>query len=221
MKTFVFSVKSSKVEDFEIIIEVLANQTFEDLFNTLKQTIGFQDNELASFYLCNSVWKPQKEIVLIDMGQEDNDNDIALLMSKTKINIIEDPHQKILFVYDYIKNHEFQMELIKIKDSEPNIKYPHIAKITGKYLETFMPPTPSTFLLNDQIVDDESADESEDDVDDEMIEVIEKPTDDIDSDEEDLITPDKDTAEHFFEDIADMDLNDDEEQEDLDDDLLK
>ena len=30
MKTFVFSVKSPKVEDFEIIIEILANQTFED-----------------------------------------------------------------------------------------------------------------------------------------------------------------------------------------------
>lgn len=215
MKTFVFSVKSSKVEDFEIIIEVLANQTFEDLFNTLKQTIGFQDNELASFYLCNSVWKPQKEIVLIDMGQEDNDDDKALLMSKTKINIIEDPHQKILFVYDYIKNHEFQMELIKIKDSEPNIKYPHIAKIMGKYLETFIPPTPSTILLNDQITEDESEDEEE------MIEVIEKPTDTIDSDEEDLITPDKETDEHFFEDLADMDLNDGEEHEDVDDDLLK
>jgi len=103
MKTFVFSVKSTKVEDFEIIIEILANQTFEEFFNALKQAIGFNDNELASFYLCNSVWKPIKEIVLIDMGQEDNEDDKALIMAKTKINIIEDPHQKLLFVYDYIK----------------------------------------------------------------------------------------------------------------------
>lgn len=103
MKAFVFSVKSLNAEDFEIIIELLSNQTFEDFFIALKNAIGFTDNELASFYLCNSAWKPKKEIALIDMGQDDDENNKVLIMSKTKLNIIEDPHQKILFVYDYIK----------------------------------------------------------------------------------------------------------------------
>ena len=49
MKAFVFSVKSLNAEDFEIIIELLSNQTFEDFFIALKNAIGFTDNELASF----------------------------------------------------------------------------------------------------------------------------------------------------------------------------
>ncbi len=217
MKTFVFSVKSTKVEDFEIIIEILANQTFEEFFNALKQAIGFNDNELASFYLCNSVWKPIKEIVLIDMGQEDNEEDKALIMAKTKINIIEDPHQKLLFVYDYIKNHEFNIELIKIKDSDPNTKYPHIVKKIGKYMETLTPPIPSSILINEQIADD-TPDEDEDE-NEEMIEVIDEPTNQI-NDDEDIPSKEDETDEHFYEDLADMDYDENEDERPIDDDLM-
>lgn len=215
MKTFVFSVKSPKVEDFEIIIEILANQTFEDFFNSLKQAIGFNDNELSSFYLCNSVWKPLKEIVLIDMGQENNDEDKALIMSKTKINIIEDPHQKLLFVYDYLKNHEFNIELIKIKDSEPTIKYPHIVKKIGKYMETITPPIPSSILINEQIAE-ETPDEDEDE-NEEMIEVIDESTNEVDVNE-DIASKEDEMEEHFYEDIADMDFDENEEERPIDDD---
>ncbi|HOB27052.1 MAG TPA: hypothetical protein PKJ07_02765 [Bacteroidales bacterium] len=215
MKTFVFSVKSPKVEDFEIIIEILANQTFEDFFNSLKQAIGFNDNELSSFYLCNSVWKPLKEIVLIDMGQENNDEDKALIMSKTKINIIEDPHQKLLFVYDYLKNHEFNIELIKIKDSEPTIKYPHIVKKIGKYMETITPPIPSSILINEQIAE-ETPDEDEDE-NEEMIEVIDESTNEVDVNE-DIVSKEDEMEEHFYEDMADMDFDENEEERPIDDD---
>lgn len=215
MKTFVFSVKSPKVEDFEIIIEILANQTFEDFFNSLKQAIGFNDNELSSFYLCNSVWKPLKEIVLIDMGQENNDEDKALIMSKTKINIIEDPHQKLLFVYDYLKNHEFNIELIKIKDSEPTIKYPHIVKKIGKYMETITPPIPSSILINEQIAE-ETPDEDEDE-NEEMIEVIDESTNEVDVNE-DIVSKEDEMEEHFYEDIVDMDFDENEEERPIDDD---
>ncbi|MDI6833946.1 MAG: hypothetical protein QMD02_08915 [Bacteroidales bacterium] len=215
MKTFVFSVKSPKVEDFEIIIEILANQTFEDFFNSLKQAIGFNDNELSSFYLCNSVWKPLKEIVLIDMGQENNEEDKALIMSKTKINIIEDPHQKLLFVYDYLKNHEFNIELIKIKDSDPTIKYPHIVKKIGKYMETITPPIQSSILINEPITE-ETTDE-DDDENEEMIEVIDEPTDEVDVNE-DITSKEDEIEEHFYEDIADMDFDENEEERPIDDD---
>jgi hypothetical protein len=215
MKTFVFSVKSPKVEDFEIIIEILANQTFEDFFNSLKQAIGFNDNELSSFYLCNSVWKPLKEIVLIDMGQENNDEDKALIMSKTKINIIEDPHQKLLFVYDYLKNHEFNIELIKIKDSEPTIKYPHIVKKIGKYMETITPPIPSSILINEQIAE-ETPDDDEDE-NEEMIEVIDESTNEVDVNE-DIVSKEDEMEEHFYEDIVDMDFDENEEERPIDDD---
>jgi len=215
MKTFVFSVKSPKVEDFEIIIEILANQTFEDFFNSLKQAIGFNDNELSSFYLCNSVWKPLKEIVLIDMGQENNDEDKALIMSKTKINIIEDQHQKLLFVYDYLKNHEFNIELIKIKDSEPTIKYPHIVKKIGKYMETITPPIPSSILINEQIAE-ETPDEDEDE-NEEMIEVIDESTNEVDVNE-DIVSKEDEMEEHFYEDMADMDFDENEEERPIDDD---
>lgn len=215
MKTFVFSVKSPKVEDFEIIIEILANQTFEDFFNSLKQAIGFNDNELSSFYLCNSVWKPLKEIVLIDMGQENNDEDKALIMSKTKINIIEDPHQKLLFVYDYLKNHEFNIELIKIKDSEPTIKYPHIVKKIGKYMETITPPIPSSILINEQIAE-ETPDDDEDE-NEEMIEVIDESTNEVDVNE-DIVSKEDEMEEHFYEDMADMDFDENEEERPIDDD---
>ena len=126
------------------------------------------------------------------MGQDDDENNKVLIMSKTKLNIIEDPHQKILFVYDYIKNHKFNIELIKIKDRDPDIEYPNIVKIKGKYIKTLTPNIPIPVTTDDDILDEEDDEE-------EILEEFDVVVDNISEDENDT---DDIIDEHFFEDIA-------------------
>jgi len=52
-----------------------------------------------------------------------------------------------------------------------------------------------------------------------MIEVIDKPTNHID-DNEDITSKEDEIEEHFYEDLADMDYDENEDERPIDDDLL-
>ena len=79
------------------------------------------------------------------------------------------------------------------------------------------PPIPSSILINEQIADD-TPDEDEDE-NEEMIEVIDEPTNQI-NDDEDIPSKEDETDEHFYEDLADMDYDENEDERPIDDDLL-
>ena len=50
-------------------IEIMANNTLEDLHNTILQSFGFDGTELASFYISNENWEQGEEISQFDMAE--------------------------------------------------------------------------------------------------------------------------------------------------------
>jgi len=52
-----------------------------------------------------------------------------------------------------------------------------------------------------------------------MIEVIDEPTNQI-NDDEDIPSKEDETDEHFYEDLADMDYDENEDERPIDDDLM-
>ena len=70
MYYYKFRVYYDEVEDFVRDIEILSSDNFESFHKILYSSIGLQGNELASFSICDTKWNKQKEITLIDMGDD-------------------------------------------------------------------------------------------------------------------------------------------------------
>lgn len=133
-------------EDFLREIEIEANSTFEDLHFAILEAVGLQGEELASFYICDSMWNKTTEITLLDMSEEENKLDI---MSDSKLKVfITDPDQKLIYEYDFLNLWVFHIELISAKPSLAKIKYPRCVKNIGKLTPKVKASSPS-FLPDD------------------------------------------------------------------------
>lgn len=71
---------------------------------------GYTKDQMDSFIICDEEWNKEKEVTLTDMGA-DSDEDIWL-MDETKISeLIDDEGDRLMFVFDYLTNRAFFMEL--------------------------------------------------------------------------------------------------------------
>ncbi|MCM1004993.1 MAG: hypothetical protein NC402_01700 [Prevotella sp.] len=108
-----FKIVSDEVENFCREIEIDADANFFVLRNAILDSVGYTKDELSSFFLCDEGWEKREEITLEDMGT-DSDQDLWL-MEDTHINeLVEDEGQRMIFVFDYITDRCFFMELKKI-----------------------------------------------------------------------------------------------------------
>lgn len=143
MHVYKFKVALEDQDNFYREIEIKANQTFEELHKTLIECGDFDGTELASFFLCDSQWKKMQEVTLFDMNIDEEDDDAKaeakpklLTMENAKLsNVINDPHQKIMYVYDYLEMWTFFLELYKISEADEKLKYPRIVRASGKIIK--------------------------------------------------------------------------------------
>ncbi len=149
MHVYKFKVTIEESDDFLREIEVLSNQTFEAFHKSILKSVNFDGSELASFYICNDKWYRKAEITLLDMTeaeqneQDEEDDDIRVKkpermkrfeMSKTTLlSQIEDPHQHLIYEYDFLNVKTFFIELIKIQPAFPKCTYPVCSKMVGDY----------------------------------------------------------------------------------------
>lgn len=164
MHLYRFRLLFEEQDDFLRDFDILATQTFLDFHNIIVESVELKGNELASFFICDRNWRKKKEITLIDMQQNDEDQLIdqdedekanarlnkipAFEMAKVKIkDIIDDPHQRLLFEYDFLNPKTFYIELMKIIDADVNEKYPRCSKSTGKLLPSVVSNLP--FIADD------------------------------------------------------------------------
>ena len=140
MYYYKFRVYYDEVEDFVRDIEILSNDNFESFHKILLSSIGLDGQELASFYICDSKWNKQKEISLMDMGDDSEkeepeyeEGDEFSLRSKLPISVmkdsllkdfITDPHQHIMYEYDFLNPKVFYIELLKVLTAEDGVEYP-------------------------------------------------------------------------------------------------
>lgn len=150
MHLYRFRLLYEEQEDFLRDYDILASQTFLDFHDIIKDTVELKGNELASFFICDRNWRKKKEITLINMniddaGEPDEDDDDersgrtpkmpTFEMGTVKIKeIIDDPHQRLLFEYDFLNPKTFYIELIKIINADINESYPKCIKSVGKLL---------------------------------------------------------------------------------------
>ena len=105
-----FNLISDEVDDFKLEIQIDSDDTFLSLRNVILDAAGYTKDQMDSFIICDEEWNKEKEVTLTDMGA-DSDEDIWL-MDETKISeLIDDEGDRLMFVFDYLTNRAFFMEL--------------------------------------------------------------------------------------------------------------
>ncbi|MEI6507934.1 MAG: hypothetical protein WCO54_05575 [Bacteroidota bacterium] len=131
MALYKFKITFEEYDDIYRVIEIKSTQTFEELHKAILQSINFDTKQLASFYMSTDTWKKGQEITLEDMSENEENKTPVMKESKLSSYII-DPHQKILYVYDFIEIWTFYIELIGIEVKEKaGVKYPLCSKTVG------------------------------------------------------------------------------------------
>lgn len=110
---FNFRLVSDEVDNFKIEIEIDADDTFLDLRNAICDAVQYDRSEMCSFFLCDDSWEKEKEITLEDMGT-DSDEDTYLMDECILSDYLDDEGQKLMFVFDYMTDRAFFLQLKKI-----------------------------------------------------------------------------------------------------------
>ena len=112
-----FHLISDDVSKFKLEIQIDADDTFLSLRNVILDTVGYTKDQMCSFILCDEDWQKEKEVTLADMGSE-SDEDIWLMEDTQLSELIEDEGQRLMFVFDYLTNRSFFMEMKELLPSK-------------------------------------------------------------------------------------------------------
>lgn len=109
-----FKLVSDEVNNFSREIEIDSENTFLQFRNAILDSVDYTKDELDSFFLCDEDWNRQEEITLEDMGDSASDTDLWLMEDTPLSELIEEEGQKLAFVFDYLTERSFFMELKEI-----------------------------------------------------------------------------------------------------------
>ncbi len=108
-----FLILSDEAANFKREIQISSEATFLDLHHAILDAVQFTRDEMCSFFICDDDWRKKVEITLVDMGAS-ADEDIYLMEETALEELLEDEQQKLLYVFDYMYERAFFMELSEI-----------------------------------------------------------------------------------------------------------
>ena len=104
---------SDEVSNFSREIEIDSDSTFLQLRNAILDSVDYSKDDIDSFFLCDDEWERREEITLVEMDSS-SDYDIWLMEDTPIDELVEDEGQKMVFVFDYLTERSFFMELKEI-----------------------------------------------------------------------------------------------------------
>jgi hypothetical protein len=112
-------------------VAVRHTQNFLQLHQIILKAYEFDNKHQATFFRSNDNWQKGREISLARYERAYKAE--PLLMEETTIGTeIRDPNQKFIYIYDFVKNWSFLVELINVsKDENAKPEYPALIKSEG------------------------------------------------------------------------------------------
>ena len=144
-------------------IEINKKDSLVEFHKSIITSFGFNNNEIASFYLSDNQWNQGEEISLFNFEDQDQNNK---LMSDVLIgDIINNQNSKLIYVYDFLNMWTFLVHLVEVAEGIKGIDYPNIIFSKGEIPEKA--PEKKFKSEKSEIIDDEDLESySEDDHDD-------------------------------------------------------
>lgn len=109
-----FRLLSDEVDNFRRDIEIDSEATFHELHTAILESVGYPDDQMTSFFICNNKWIKEIEITLEDMGSR-SDEDNYVMASTVIGDLVEEEKQHLVYVFDPLGDRMFFMELSKIE----------------------------------------------------------------------------------------------------------
>ncbi|MDR1879595.1 MAG: hypothetical protein LBQ78_01505 [Tannerellaceae bacterium] len=126
---FRFLILSDEASDFIREIKIDAEASFLDLHNVILDSVAYAKDQMTSFFVCDDDWGKKIEITLVDMGSSSEEDNY--IMEDTLLEeLLEDEGQKLLYVFDYLTERAFFMELREIIPGK-NLDKPLISRTGG------------------------------------------------------------------------------------------
>ncbi|MDR1881974.1 MAG: plasmid pRiA4b ORF-3 family protein [Prevotella sp.] len=110
---FRFLLLSDEAEDFKREIQIDADATFFDLHKAIVKSVDYKEGEMASFFICSDDWGKEQEITLVEMNTSPEEDSYTMEVSVLN-DFLEDERQKLMYVFDYMTERAFFMELREI-----------------------------------------------------------------------------------------------------------
>jgi hypothetical protein len=110
---FRFLLLSDEVEDFNREIQIDADATFLDLHKAIVKSVDYKEGEMTSFFICSDDWVKEQEITLVEMDTS-SEEDSYIMEASVLNDFLEDERQKLIYVFDYLTERAFFMELREI-----------------------------------------------------------------------------------------------------------
>lgn len=108
-----FRIVSDEVENFKLEILIDSDDTFMRLRNAIIDAVGYDRNQLDSFFICDDDWTHRTEITQVEMDT-DSDEDVWLMEDTQLSELIEEEGQRLTFMFDYMTGRQFYMEMKEI-----------------------------------------------------------------------------------------------------------
>lgn len=115
---FTFSCEEGD-QNFRRVFEADADALFLDLHNAILQSVGYPDDQMTSFFMCNEDWEKGQEITLVEMGSSfEYDN---MVMNETRLSdIMEEAGQRLIYIFDPMFERYFFGKLNEITPGSMN-----------------------------------------------------------------------------------------------------
>lgn len=86
-------------QNFRRVFEADSEATFLDLHKAILESVGYADDQMTSFFLCNDDWEKEQEVTLLPMEASfEYDN---MVMSDTRLSdLLVDQGQRLIYVFD-------------------------------------------------------------------------------------------------------------------------
>jgi len=126
---FQFRIISDENKDFARELLISGEQTFLDFHNALQENLGYDPNQLASFFLTNKAWEKELQITLIDMMDKESETCTTMDCAKIEEHINAE-EQRMLYVFDFFSERSLFIEL---KDVLKDIESKNLPKISFEH----------------------------------------------------------------------------------------
>lgn len=112
--TYRFTFMNDEVDSFKLVFEADADATFLDFHKAILAAVGYPDDQMTSFFLCNAQWEKEQEVTLVEMDNSmeyDNMTMEATLLS----DLLTEAKQRLIYVFDPMMERYFFGSLTSIE----------------------------------------------------------------------------------------------------------
>jgi hypothetical protein len=110
------------------VIEILDNQTLEDLHDAIQEAFGWDDDHLYSFYMSNRAWDNLTAIARPTEFEYDPPTADEVTLAQLDLQ----QGQKFLYIFDFGDDLRHNIEVMHIVTPPPPGEFPRIVLRQGK-----------------------------------------------------------------------------------------